>query len=201
MGYEELIRDLRREAALKQGAVSASAQEEARQIIADAMHQCDRMEQGFQDSMTRDLEQERTRLLNRARREARLMLAQAKSELARNVFARLEEKLKAVVSEKRYPSVLERLLNETRPEWPEGEIVIRADSKTQSHLKPLLGNRPARFESIEKTAAIDPCGGFELSNREKTIVIRNTFRSRLSKARPDLLVEMNRLLFGENQVG
>ena len=202
MGYEELVRDLEREAGRKKEAVLTAAREEARQTIADAMQQCDRLEQEFQDTIARDLEHERVRLLNRARREARMKLAEVKSELVRLVFARLEEKLKAVAAGERYPSVLERLLNETKPEWPEGEIVIRADAGTRTLLKPLIGGRAARFEPIEKTAAGgDPYGGFELSNREETVVIRNTFRSRLSKARPDLRVEMNRLLFGEIQAG
>lgn len=202
MGYEELIRDLEREAGRKKEAVLTAAREEARQIIADAMQQCDRLEQEFQDTIARDLEHERVRLLNRARREARMKLAEVKSELARNVFARLEEKLKAVAAGKRYPSVLERLLDESRPEWPKGEVVVRADPRTQSLLKPLMGDRAARFEPIERTAPVeDPYGGFELSDRAGTVTIRNTFRSRLSKARPDLLVETNRLLFDKNSGG
>ncbi len=202
MGYEELIRDLEREAGRKKEAVLTAAREEARQIIADAMQQCDRLEQAFQDTIARDLEHERVRLLNRARREARMKLAEVKSELARNVFARLEEKLKAVAAEKRYPSVLERLMNETKPEWPEGEIVIRADAGTRTLLKPLMGGRAARFEPMPGTVSgEDPIGGFELSDGAGTVTIRNTFRSRLSKARPDLRVEMNRLLFGEIPAG
>jgi vacuolar-type H+-ATPase subunit E/Vma4 len=202
MGYEELIRDLQREAARKQEAVLAAAREEARQIMADAMQQCDRLEQEFQNAMSRDLERERTRLLNLARREARTLPAQVKADLVRLVFTRLEERLKAVASEKRYPAVLGRLLNETKPEWPEGEIVIRADAGTRTLVGPLMGGRAARFEPIENTAAgLDPYGGFELANRDETVVIRNTFRSRLEKARPDLLVEMNRLLFGEIPAG
>ena len=202
MGYEELIRDLEREAGRKKEAVLTAAREEARQIIADAMQQCDRLEQAFQDTIARDLEHERVRLLNRARREARMKLAEVKSELVRNVFARLEEKLKAVAAEKQYPSVLERLVNETRPEWPPGEIILRADAGTRTLLKPLMGGRAARFERMEGTAGReDPCGGFELSDPAGRVTIRNTFRSRLDKARPDLRVEMNRLLFGEIQAG
>jgi vacuolar-type H+-ATPase subunit E/Vma4 len=198
MGYEELIRDLQREAARKQEAVSASAREEARQIIADAMLQCDRLEQEFLGSMAQDLEQERARLLNRARREARMGVAQTKSDLVRLVFTRLEERLKAVASEKRYPSLLERLINETKPEWPEGEIVIRADAGTCKLLGSLMEGRAVRYEPVETTSSGEiPYGGFELSNRDETVVIRNTFRSRFSKARPDLLVELYRLLFGE----
>ncbi len=196
MGYEELIRDLEREAGRKKEAVLTAAREEARQIIADAMQQCDRLEQEFQDTIARDLEHERVRLLNRAQREARMKLAEVKSELVRLVFARLEEKLKAVASGERYPSVLERLVNETRPEWPPGEIILRADSKTLPLLKPLIESRASRYEPMEGTVGReDPCGGFELSDPVGRVTIRNTFRSRLDKARPDLLVEMNRLLF------
>jgi vacuolar-type H+-ATPase subunit E/Vma4 len=196
MGYEELIRDLEREAGRKKEAVLTAAREEARQIIADAMRQCDRLEQEFQDTIARDLEHERVRLLNRAQREARMKLAEVKSELVRLVFARLEEKLKAVASGERYPSVLERLVNETRPEWPPGEIILRADSKTLPLLKPLIESRASRYEPMEGTVGReDPCGGFELSDPVGRVTIRNTFRSRLDKARPDLLVEMNRLLF------
>ncbi|MBI3597566.1 MAG: hypothetical protein HY203_10475 [Nitrospirae bacterium] len=200
MGYEELIGDLQRGTELKKEAVLTAAREEARRIIADAMQQCDRLEQELQDSISRDLEREKTRSLNRARREARTLLAQTRAELMRQVFDRLEQRLKGVSSEKPYPVVLERLLNETRPEWPQGEIVIRADSKTLPLLKSLVGNGAFRFEPMEGTGE-DPYGGVELSDREGRVVIRNTLRSRLSKARPDLLVEANRLLFEENRSG
>jgi vacuolar-type H+-ATPase subunit E/Vma4 len=197
MGYEELIRDLHREAELKREAVLSAAREEARQIIADAVQQCDRMEQGVQESITRDLEQERTRVLNDAQGEARKRLAQVKTELTQQVFRGLEARLKAVASEEAYRAVLKRLLDETRPEWPEGEIVIRADAGTRSLLKSMMTGRTVRFEPIGNTAAgEDPLGGFELADRGNTMAILNTFRSRLSKARPELLVELNRHLFG-----
>jgi vacuolar-type H+-ATPase subunit E/Vma4 len=197
MGYEELIRDLQRETDLKREAVLSTAREEARQIIADAMQQCDRMEQGVQESITRDLEQARTRVLNLARGEARKRLTRVKSELIQEVFRGLEARLKTVASEERYRAVLERLLDETRPEWPAGEIVIRADAGTRTLIQPLMAGRTVRFEPFENTAlGEDPLGGFELADRENTIAILNTFRSRLSKARPELLVEMNRFLFG-----
>ncbi|HUK56230.1 MAG TPA: V-type ATP synthase subunit E [Nitrospiria bacterium] len=200
MGYEELIGDLRRGTELKKEGALTAAREQARQIIEDAMRQCDRLEREFQDSIARDLDQERTRLLNRARREARLEWARVRSDLMREVFGRLEEKLKAVASEKRYPMVLERLLSETRPEWPEGEIVIRADSKTLPLLKSLVGNGAFRFEPMAGTGE-DPYGGFELSDGEYRVVIRNTLRSRLLKARSDLLVEANRVLFENDPRG
>lgn len=197
MGYEELIRDLRRETELKREAVLSAAREEARQIIADAVQQCDRMEQDVQESITRDLERDRTRVLNDAQGEARKRLAQVKSELMHQVFRGLEARLKAVASEESYRAVLKRLLDETRPEWPEGEIVIRADAGTRSLLKPMMSGRTVRFEPFGNTAAgEDPLGGFELADRGNTMAILNTFRSRLSKARPELLVEMNRYLFG-----
>jgi len=202
MGYEELIRDLQREAGLRRESVLAAAREEARRIIEDASQQCDRLEKEFQYAMARDLERERTRMLNRAQQEARMLRARVRSELVREVFARLEETLKAVASGERYPSVLAMLLKEALPEGPEGEIVIRADAGTRALLQPLLKGRAARFEPIETTGSgEDPYGGFELSDREGTIVIRNTFRSRLEKARPNLLVELNRLLFGEFPAG
>jgi vacuolar-type H+-ATPase subunit E/Vma4 len=98
--------------------------------------------------------------------------------------------------------VLAKLLNEVLPEWPEGEIVIRADAGTRALLKPLMEGRAVRFEPIETTSpGENPYGGFELSDREGKIVIRNTFRSRLEKARPNLLVELNRSLFGEFPAG
>ncbi|MBI3610324.1 MAG: hypothetical protein HY204_06445 [Nitrospirae bacterium] len=196
MGYEELIRDLRREAELKKEAILKTAREDADGILADALRQCDRMEQDFQASLARDAERERTRLLNRARREARMEKHRAESELVQQVFHRLWERLAAVASDPRYPSVVERLLGECLPEWPAGEVIVRADPKTQSLLKPRVKGRTVRFEPLRETIrGEDPGGGFELSGRDETIIIRNTFRSRLEKARPELRIEINRLLF------
>ena len=202
MGYEELIRDLQGEAEHKKEAVLAAVREEARRIIEDAMRQCDHLEREFQDALARDLDRERDRLLNRARGETRRRSALARSELAQQVFSRLEERLKAAASGKGYRGVLERLLEESRPEWPAGEAVVRADPGTQALLKPLIRDRAVRFEPIaDAVPGEDSLGGFELSDPAGMVTIRNTFRSRLIKARPDLLVEMNRLLFEKNSGG
>lgn len=190
MGYEELIRDLIREAEAKKEEIAGRGREEARNILAEAMEQVGRMERQFQDTLDREVNRERLIRMNRIQMEARAILLQARVSFVEEVLARLEDRLRRLPQEKDYPQHVRQLYREALLELPEGDVIVRADAKTLTVLQSLVKDRPVRFEPLPEEAI----GGVEVSDEAGSFRVQNTWRARLSKARPQLMVEINRWL-------
>lgn len=190
MGYEELIRDLVREAEAKKEEIARRGREEARNIIAEAMEQVGRMERQFQDTLDREVNRERLIRMNRIQMEARAILLQARVSFVEEVFTRLEDRLRHLPQEKHYPRLVEQLYQEILPELPEGNVTIRADAKAMAVLKSLVRGRQVKFEPLPE----EEIGGVEISDGAETLRVRNTLKARLLKARPQVMVEINRWL-------
>ncbi len=190
MGYEELIQELVREAEAKAEEILRIAREEEKHLMGDAAERAERMEKRFREDLAREVEQERRVRMNRLRMEVRAILLRARSSLVEEVFKRLEERLRSLRGEKSYPAVAERLCREILPELPEGNITLHADPAALAVLKPLVKDRPVRFEPLPA----DELGGIEISDEAGNVRIRNTLKARLAKARPRLMVELHRWL-------
>jgi len=190
MGYEELIRDLIREAEAKKEEIAHRGREEARRLIAEAMEQSERMERQFEDTLAREVNRERLTRMNRIQMEGRAVLFQARVSLMEEIFTRLEDRLRRLPQEKHYPRLVEQLYQEILPELPEGNVTIRADAKAMTVLKSLVRGRQAKFEPLPE----EEIGGVEISDGAETLRVQNTLKARLLKARPQVMVEINRWL-------
>ena len=190
MGYEELIHELIRSAERKKEEILNRAREAAEQTIARAKEKENGLEREFQAALAQEAERERRIRMNRAQIEARAVMLQARVSLMEEVFARLEDRLRRIAGEKDYPRLVEKLYQEILPEIPDGNITVRADSKATAAVKSLLGKRRVRFEPLPE----EEIGGLEVLDEAGGIRIRNTLKARLLKARPQLMVEINRWL-------
>lgn len=190
MGYEELIRDLIREGEAEAGAVLERAREEAARMEAEALKGAEEGARKALESLERDLVRERDIHLDRARAQARAVLLQARAGLAEEAIRRTEDRVRSLGRRKEYPSILRALFEEIRPELPGGPIRVRSDAGGLSVLKAAVKEKQARFEPLGD----EEIGGVEIGDPEDSIRIRNTWKSRLSKARPRLLVEIKRWL-------
>lgn len=190
MGYEELIKELIRNAEAKAGGILTQGREKAEQVIAKALEETKRMEREFHESLTRDVDDERRIRMNRARMEARAVLLQARASFIGDVFTQLEDQLRSLPQEKHYPYLVEKLYGEVLPELPEGPLIARGDKEALSVLTSLLRDRPVRCESLPE----EELGGLEIEDESGTVRLRNTLKARLIKARPRLMVEINRMI-------
>lgn len=190
MGYEELIQDLLRETEAKKEEIAHRGREEASRLIAEAMEQSEHMGRQFEDTLAREVNRERLTRMNRIQMEGRAILLQARASLVEEVFTRLENRLRRLPQEKHYPRLVEQLYQEILPELPAGNVTIRADAKAMTVLKSLVRDRQATFEPLPE----EEIGGLEISDRAEALRVRNTLKTRLLKARPQLMIEIHRWL-------
>jgi len=195
VGYEELTRHLLRTAETRRDGILARARDEAVKITEEARKKAETVEPDVRDATAREAEKVRLLRMNRARQEANEMRLRARAAVADAVLARVEERLPLLLGEARYRAVAERLYREILPEFPEGNVILRADGVTRAALARSDSEARIRFEPLPETEI----GGVEASDEGGTFLVRNTLRSRFVKARPALMVELWRRLPGPDE--
>ena len=195
MGYEELTRHLLRTAETRRDGILARARDEAAKITEVALRKSEPVEPNVRDATSREAERARLLRMNRARQEANEMRLRARAAVVDAVLARVEERLPLLLGEARYRAVAERLYREILPEFPEGNVILRADGVTRAALARSDSEARIRCEPLPETEI----GGVEASDEDGTFLVRNTLRSRFVKARPALMVELWRRLPGPDE--
>ena len=195
MGYEELIRHLIRTAETRRDGILARAREEAAKITEEARKKAETVERDGREATGREAGRARDRSMNRARQEANEVRLRARAAIVDAVLARVEERLPHLLGEIRYPAVAERLYREILPEFPTGNVIVRADGVTRAALERSACDARIRFWPLPETEI----GGVEASDEDGRFLVRNTLRSRFVKARPELMVELWRRLPGPDE--
>src|SRR5512141_1552336 len=195
MGYEELIRHLIRTAETRRDGILDRAREEAAKITEEARKNAETVERDGREATDREAGRARDRTMNRARQEANEVRQRARAGVVDAVLARVEERLPLLLGEARYPAVAERLYREILPEFPAGNVILRADGVTRAALERSASDARIRFGPLPEAEI----GGVDASDEDGTFLVRNTLRSRFVKARPALMVELWRRLPGPDE--
>lgn len=198
MGYEALIDTLLKEGEARCREILGKARSESETILREAKERLDRLEQQKKEELAKQLQAERSRILNRARVEARQILLKAKYEVLDQIFARAEETLRNWVKKndgkEKARRIFVRLVEEALPE--EGRDTLRAilHEEGPQEIERIFHEKGISCEKVK-----DPVLwlGFRLISDGGKAVVTNSYQSRLEKIRPDLLVDLNALLFGE----
>lgn len=195
MGHEELVRHLIRDAEVRREEILGRARGEAVRLRASALARAGELERESREALARDVARARAFREDRARIEVRAMRFAARAALAAEIVAALEERLARLPGDGAYPGVAARLYEEIRPELPPGEVVLRGDAAALPVLRSLAPDPRFRFETLPDREL----GGVEASSPDGGLLLRNTLRSRLAKAMPELLTEIDRMLGGPDE--
>lgn len=195
MGYDELTRHLIRTAETRRDGILARARDEAVKITEEARKKSETVEPDVRDATAGEAERARLLRMNRARQEANEAWLRARAGVVDAILARVEELLPLFLGEARYPAVAERLYREILPEFPAGNVILRADGVARVALERSISDARIRFEPLPETEI----GGVEASDEDGTFLVRNTLRSRFVKARPALMVELWKRLPGPDE--
>ncbi len=190
MGAAELARHLIRNAELRREDILGRARAEAVRLRAAALERAGELERESALDLARDVARERGSRTNRARVEVRATRFRARAALAAEILERLEARLALVPEDAGYPRAAASLYEELRPELPEGPVVLRGDPAALAVLRSSAAEPRFRFEPLEE----EEIGGVEAASADGGLLLRNTLRSRLARAKPELLAEIDRML-------
>lgn len=193
MSYKALIDALLEEGTTKSRAILDKTRTEADRIISDASAAADALAREAEREVLHEAARHRKEILGRAALAARHALLQAKHEVLEAVWRRVIEISSAMAGSTR-AQALRALLDELLAAAPAGSVKVVIDEREQRHLEPYLKQRGISFERQNRD---DLLLGVESEGGGARL--RSSLMSRLAKAKPDLIVELNRLLFAEHE--
>lgn len=198
MGFEDLIGSIGEEAARQRGAILGRAEAEAREIIRSAEVAGAMLLEGVRERGAAAARSEVARVISRARLAARREVLAARHRLVEEAFRALDERLRAFVASPAYGATLGLLLRESAEGYA-GTCTVRCRTVDRAVLE-----RHARTLELEATFEDEPLrlGGVEIATGpDGRVVFRNGLADRLEAARPWLLQEAGREIFGDGGSG
>jgi vacuolar-type H+-ATPase subunit E/Vma4 len=198
MGYEALIETLLKEGENRSREIVEKARLESDAILREAQNEIERFERSKEEELQKELQARRAKILNRARLEARHNLLKAKYEALDRVFERVETRLRDLIKESggadSNRQLWTRMVEESLPNGQGTGLKAILDEETPGEFGRIL-----REEGIGCEIVKDPnlFLGFKLISAEGELVVTNSYRTRLEKIKPDLLLELNAFLFGK----
>lgn len=191
MPYETLIDALLEEGRTKSEAIVRQAEAEAERLVHHAQQQCETLHREADVAVRRQLSSLRTAVLSRARLSSRHVLLQAKREILDAVWRHAGREAMALTGHPRtrvLTALLDELLSATSSQSPR----LLIDGRERPYLEDILKERKISFEESRED---DLRLGMRLEANGE--VLTNCFAARLAKAKPELTIELNRLLFIE----
>lgn len=191
MPYETLIDALLEEGRTKSEAIVRQAEAEAERLVHHAQQQCETLHREADVAVRRQLSNLRTAVLSRARLSSRHVLLQAKREILDAVWRHAGREAMALTGQARtrvLTALLDELLSATSSQSPR----LLIDGRERPYLEDILKERKISFEESRED---DLRLGMRLEANGE--VLTNCFAARLAKAKPELTIELNRLLFIE----
>lgn len=168
-----------------------SAEAEAERLVHHAQQQCETLHREADVAVRRQLSSLRTAVLSRARLSSRHVLLQAKREILDAVWRHAGREAMALTGHPRtrvLTALLDELLSATSSQSPR----LLIDGRERPYLEDILKERKISFEESRED---DLRLGMRLEANGE--VLTNCFAARLAKAKPELTIELNRLLFIE----
>jgi len=189
MTQEALIKALEDEARAQAERIVAEAGEEARRVLGEAEREIEAEKAERLAALERDVAGRRTSLLNEARVRMAALKLRAKLGVIEEVMDRALKEIEGLPAD-RQAAVTRRLYREVRERWPtektEGAVV-----RVRPAYKDIVEEAGLRVEAVESMPL-----GVVMESADGRITFENTVTSRMEKARPVILVELNRLIFG-----
>lgn len=191
MPYQALITALLEEGEAKATALITKARMEADRLIVNAKSSMATLDHETRLQVQNEVARQRTLIVCRASLTSRHILLQAKHEVLDAVWEQATKHALSLTGKTR-EQVLHMLLDELLASASPGSFTVRIDSREELYLKNLLSEKGISYETQHRD---DLLLGMELE--ESGVCLTNSFATRLNKTKPELTMELNRVLFHE----
>lgn len=191
MPYQALLTALLEEGEAKATALITKARMEADRLIVNAKSSMATLDHETRLQVQNEVARQRTLIVCRASLTSRHILLQAKHEVLNAVWEQATKHALSLTGKTR-EQVLHMLLDELLASASPGSFTVRIDSREELYLKNLLSEKGISYETQHRD---DLLLGMELE--EPGVCLTNSFATRLNKTKPELTMELNRVLFHE----
>lgn len=193
MPYEDLINALLKDGKYQCEQIIEKARADAEEIIKNAEREAARQKQEYLAKIDSDIKKASMAIINRARIEAGGRVIRARYEIIEDIFNRAYERFLEIKNGKDYPFIFEKLCKEALRDV-NGETRVLIDEDETELFKRFFPDTTVKLEAVKGNRKM---AGLELITSDGAVVVKNTLNSRLEKIKPELILELNKFLFGE----
>lgn len=192
MSHQDLINALLQDGRHQCGQIIEKAKADAEEIVKNAEKVLELQKKESLDKIETDIKIKSVEVINKAKISANGKMLKAKYEVIENIFQKATEGFLEIKKEKRYLSVFEKLCKEVLGDI-KGETKVIMDREDASLFKKLFPDINAEIAPVNSANIF----GIELITKNGSVIIKNTLNSRLEKIKPELMLELNKFLFGK----
>lgn len=192
MSHQDLIRALLQDGRRQCGQIIEKAKADAEEIVKNAERELERQKKEYLDKIETDIKIKSVEVINRAKINANGRILKGKYEAIENIFQKATEEFLEIKNEKKYLSIFEKLCKEVLGDI-KGETKVIMDREDVGLFKRLFPDINAEIAPVNSSKVL----GIELITKNGSVIIKNTLISRLEKIKPELMLELNNLLFGK----
>lgn len=194
MSYEELIDSIEKDAVKERQNLIDDAGIEANSIVEKVKNELKVLREKKITEFENYLEKERALAAGQARREADILSISAKTEVLSELFQKAEERIIELKNGGNYKNILIKLLIESVERWKDeiktDDFIVYVSEEDLS----LLKNTDISGE-FKIQAGKDIKEGVILVSTDNRFRLINTLKSRMERAKADILPILNKVLF------
>lgn len=194
MSYEELIDSIEKDAVKERQNLIDDAGIEANSIVEKVKNELKILREKKITEFENYLEKERALAAGQARREADILSISAKTEVLSELFQKAEERIIELKNGGNYKNILIKLLGEAIERWGEeiktDDFIVYVSEEDLSLLKntDISGEFKIQADKNIKEGVI-------LVSTDNRFRLINTLKSRMERAKADMLPILNKVLF------
>jgi len=192
----EVLVDVQKEAQT----IILNAENEAKETLKAAKEKANQNYQTIINQAKTKAESERRKVASVTEVEIRNRLLQTKEDLVDAAFKKALAKLKEFTSTKEYRDYLLRLIEKVAKQIDRKNLVIQVNAKDKTWLTKDILNRFSKKLHCELTLSGQTeefIGGCKIQTEDGKITYDSTIYNRLQELKPNLRVEVARILFGK----
>lgn len=201
MSHKEFLKALEEDARKEIESVLEKASVEVDEIIKQAVLEKEKKKKLFMESFRLSLEKKNTRVINKAKKDARKNILDLQHEMVDEIFIEAERRLINIAAADH--TVTEALLFEALQKIDginaSDTIFVHTSQKESSLLKkvklPSHLQQSVEFRVTDKNEKIK---GITVTTEDGKITVHNSFSSRLKKIKRSILPPLNVILFMDN---
>ena len=192
MSYEDLIDSIEKDAVKERQNLIDNAGIEANSIVEKVKNELKVLREKKITEFEGYLESEKALAVGQAKREADILLISAKSEGLTELFQKAEKKIVEIKNGGNYKDILIKLLREAIERWGEeiktDDFIVYVSEEDLSFLKNFSNDAEIKADRDMKEGVI-------LISKDNRFRLINTLKSRMERAKADILPSLNKILF------
>ncbi|MEW6686573.1 MAG: V-type ATP synthase subunit E family protein [Candidatus Edwardsbacteria bacterium] len=189
----ELIALLTKEAEEEKEKILKEAKEKAEVILLEAKSETSQIIESHRQQLERNLNNALMRSKSTTNLKASALVLQTKDKLLEEIFEESKGEFGKRFRNEEYAEILKKLLEETLSNFS-SKIIIEVAENNIALAKKVIAEFELKDFILKPSGEIT--GGVRVSSEDGTLVVTNTFSSRLERAKPFIIAEIAEILWG-----